>query len=148
MQDIKNNNIENLIAIFRDQFSFDYDEIKQTINQILQNNDERLIDTLTGIMREFVGGHNSNLTKKERSILGKQIIKNCLDIYNSENTLINQEFAKVLNMAKAQSIDIYRFAIKTNIRSASVEKFSRSLFALCQKQYYDKFTGSYSTLFS
>ena len=148
MQDIKNNNIENLIAIFRDQFSFDYDEIKQTINQILQNNDERLIDTLAGIMREFVGGHNSNLTKKERSILGKQIIKNCLDIYNSENTLINQEFAKVLNMAKAQSIDIYRFAIKTNIRSASVEKFSRSLFALCQKQYYDKFTGSYSTLFS
>ena len=64
MQDIKNNNIENLIAIFRDQFSFDYDEIKQTINQILQNNDERLIDTLAGIMREFVGGHNSNLTKK------------------------------------------------------------------------------------
>ena len=148
MQDIKNNNIENLIAIFRDQFSFDYDEIKQTINQILQNNDQRLIDTLANIMREFVSGHNSNLTKKERSILGKQIIKNCLDIYNDENTLINQEFAKVLQMAKAQSIDIYRFAIKTNIRSASVEKFSKSLYALCQKQYYDKFTGSYSTLFS
>ena len=144
---MQNNNIDQLTIIFRDHFQFNDSEIEGFINQILHYNDQNLIEALAGIMREFISGHNSKLNKKERSILAKEIIENCLDIYSNENVLINQQFVRVLQMAKTQSIDIYRFAIKTNIRSANIEKFSKSLYALCKKRYFDKNTNSFDTLF-
>lgn len=138
--------LDNIIKVFREEFYFSENDVEKTIQNILQNNDIRLINRLAEIVYEFIG--QSNLEKEEKNRLGKKIIENCLSVYQFENSLINKEFAQVLRIAKSYNIDPYKFAIKSNIRSASVQKFTKSIYALCKKEYFDPVTQTYSPLFN
>ena len=129
---------EEIRKIFATHFCFDQDEIELFINNICEKSNEQLLATLQEVYEAFVKNDIEGYNREERRDYARGVVDNTIAVFTKENNNVKEEFIDVLREAKSLGVDPFKFAIKTNIQGASLEKFQTSLEALMLEKYYSK----------
>lgn len=162
--DVLKNSVSKLQHIFRKHFFFSENEINLYICNICRESDVKAVSELERFFTEFVENDNLNtklklgndnfstgedlqFLKAKRHNMAKSMVHDTLDLYFAESNMLSQEFSDVLKEAKRLNIDPYRFAIKSNLKNATAERFENCLSALIEHKYTDKNTNEQHELF-
>lgn len=156
--------VTKLQRIFRKHFFFSDQEIDFFICNICRESDIKVTSELERFFTEFVENENLNtlhklennsstgkdlgFLKAKRHDMAKNMVNDTLELYFAESNLLSHEFSDVLREAKRLNIDPYRFAIKSNLKNATAERFENCLTALIKHKYTDKNTKEQQALFS
>lgn len=140
--------MESLKGVFRKHFCFGEEEIKLYIYNICKTQERETISALNDLYEQFAANDVAEFNHDSRCTQARGIIDDTIDLFLNDIKGIGADFVDILREAKRQNIDPFKLAIKTNMRTATIDKFTSSLEALSQHKYYDINTGKEDELLS
>ncbi len=129
--------VDSLKDIMSQHFCFGTEEIKVYIYNICKDLEDKTVQDFNALYTAFAENDIKTFDSDERKGIARGIINDSIALYKSENAKISEEFIEVLEEARSRNIDPFKLAIKTNMKTASVEKFSNTIYALAEKKYVD-----------
>lgn len=135
--EILKDSVDKITEIFKKYCFLTEKEIKNEIKEIIARNDEEVAFDLACFYEKYVSYEIKDVAPEARRKFAEIALSKTTEIYLKDRAKIEKEFFELLDIAKANNIDPFALALKSNLKTPSAKRFQESLEALMHRDYYN-----------